>query len=140
MYETELARVPLFADLTPRELRRIGATVREQHYKPGDTLIAQDSPGAAFFIITEGTVSVTQRQPDGNVRQLSVLRPGDTLGEMALLDDLPRSSTATAVEPTTALALPSWQFRAVLHEEPDISIKLLGALSKRLRQVEQRLD
>jgi CRP-like cAMP-binding protein len=138
MYETELARVPLFADLTPRELQRIGATAREQHYKPGDTLVAQDSPGAGFFIITAGTVSVTQRQPDGDVRQRSVLKPGDTLGEMSLLDDLPRSSTATAVEPTTVLALPSWQFRAVLREEPDISIKLLAVLSQRLRQAEQR--
>ncbi len=137
MYETELARVPLFADLTKRELQRIGATAREQQYAPGAVLVTQDTPGAGFFILVSGTVSVTQRQPDGTAREVGVLRAGDTLGEMALLDELPRSSTATAVEPTTALVLPSWEFRAALREEPEITLKLLAVLSRRLRQVEQ---
>jgi CRP/FNR family transcriptional regulator, cyclic AMP receptor protein len=137
MHETELARVPLFADLTKRELQRIAATAREQHYEPGATLVTQDSPGAGFFILISGKVRVTQRLPDGTAREVSVLQAGDTLGEMALLDDLPRSSTATAAEPTTALVLTSWEFRAVLREEPDITLKLLAALSRRLRQVEQ---
>jgi CRP/FNR family transcriptional regulator len=57
---------------------------------------------------------------------------------MSLLDDLPRSATATAVEPTKALVLPVWDFRAVLRDAPDIGIKLLAVLSRRLRQAEQR--
>ena len=137
MYETELARIPLFTDLNKRELQRIGATVREQHYAPGAVLVTQGDPGAGFFILTEGKVSITQRQPDGTAREASALKAGDTLGEMSLLDDLPRSSTASAVEPTTALVLPSWEFRAVLREEPEIILKLLAVLSRRLRQVEQ---
>ncbi len=137
MYETELARIPLFADLNKRELQRIGATAREQRYAPGAVLVSQGDPGAGFFILTDGKVSITQRQPDGADREVGTLKAGDTLGEMSLLDDLPRSSTATAVEPTTALALPSWAFRAALREEPEITLKLLAVLSRRLRQVEQ---
>jgi CRP-like cAMP-binding protein len=137
MYETELARIPLFADLNKRELQRIGATVREQHYAPGGVLVTQGDPGAGFFILTRGKVSITQRQPDGTAREVSILKAGDTLGDMSLLDELPRSSTATAVEHTTALVLPSWEFRAVLREEPEIVLKLLAVLSRRLRQVEQ---
>ena len=139
MYETELARIPLFTDLDKRELQRIGATAREQHYAPGAVLVTQGDPGAGFFAITDGKVSITQRQPDGTAREVGTLKAGDTLGEMSLLDDLPRSSTATAVEPTTALVLASWEFRAALREEPDIALKLLAVLSRRLRQAEQGL-
>jgi CRP/FNR family transcriptional regulator len=59
------------------------------------------------------------------------------LGEIALLDDLPRSATATALEPTRALVLPVWDFRAALREAPEIGIKLLAVLSRRLRHAEQ---
>lgn len=137
MYEDELARVPLFARLTKRGLQRIGAACRQQLYPPAAPLVWQGTTGAAFFIITNGKVRVVQQQQDGDIRELSVLGPGDTLGEMALLDDLPRSATALALEPTSALVLPVWDFRAILREDPEIMYGLLAVLSQRLRQLEQ---
>lgn len=137
MYESELARVPLFEDMTPQELQRIAVTTRQQEYAAGVPLVWQGAPGAGFFVITAGKVRVVQQRQDGDIHELAVLGPGDTFGEMALLDDQPRSGTALTVEPTTALVLPSWDFRAVLRENPDIILKLLAVLSLRLRNAEQ---
>ncbi|HST89757.1 MAG TPA: cyclic nucleotide-binding domain-containing protein [Ktedonobacterales bacterium] len=137
MYEDDLAKVPLFTELGKRELQRIGAVCREQRYAAGDPLVWQGTPGTGFFVITAGKVRIMQQRADGDTRQLNVLGPGDTFGEMALLDELPRSTTALAVEPTTALVLPVWDFRAILKEDSEIALGLLKALSRRLRAVEQ---
>lgn len=138
MYIDELARVPLFEGLTPPELQRIAATVRQQEYVAGTPLVWQGTTGAGFFVITAGKVRVVQQRQDGDVRELAVLGAGDTFGEMALLDEQPRSGTAITLEPTTALVLPVWDFRAILRENPDIILKLLAVLSLRLRNAEQR--
>jgi len=138
VYEAELAHVPLFAALNERELRRVATVCRRRVYQPATPLVWQGTPGAAFFIIESGKVRILQHRQDGDVHALAVLGPGDTFGEMALLDEMPRSATALAVEPTTALALPAWEFRAMLREEPDISLKLLAVLSARLRSHEQQ--
>ncbi len=138
MYIEELARVPLFDGMTPQELQPIAVTARMQEYPTGVPLVWQGSPGAGFFVITAGKVRVVQQRQDGDIHELAVLGPGDTFGEMALLDDQPRSGTALTLEPTTALVLPSWDFRAALRENPEIIVKLLAVLSLRLRNAEQR--
>lgn len=138
MYEEQIARIPLFAGLNKRELQRIAAVCRRQDYPPSTPLVWQGAPGAAFFVIESGKVRILQQRQDGDMHELAVLGPGETFGEMALLDEMPRSATALAAEQTTALALPAWEFRAILKEEPDITIKLLAALSLRLRSHEQQ--
>jgi CRP/FNR family transcriptional regulator, cyclic AMP receptor protein len=138
MYEDVLGQVPLFADLTKRELELLGANCREREYPAGAALLRQGETGVGLFVIVSGSVRVTQHQEGGAERDLATLGRGDVLGEMSLLDDLPRSATATALEPTRALVLPVWDFRASLRENPDIGIKLLAVLSRRLRHAEQR--
>lgn len=138
MSDEVLAQVPLFSDLSPRELQFLAANCREREYAAGTALLRQGETGVGLFVVTSGKVRVTQHQEGGEEHELAVLGHGDVLGEMSLLDDLPRSATATAVEPTVALVLPVWDFRATLRESPDIAIKLLGVLSRRLRHAEQR--
>ncbi|HLZ24699.1 MAG TPA: cyclic nucleotide-binding domain-containing protein [Ktedonobacterales bacterium] len=138
MYEDQLARVPLFAGLNRSELSRMAGVCRWLEYQPATPLVWQGTPGAAFFIIESGKVRILQQRQDGDVRELAVLGPGDTFGEMALLDEMPRSATALAIELTSALALPVWEFRAILKEEPDITLKLLAVLSARLRSHAQQ--
>jgi CRP/FNR family cyclic AMP-dependent transcriptional regulator len=137
MYEDVLAQVPLFSDLSPRELELIGRACKEREYPASATLLRQGETGVGLFVIVSGRVRVTQRLDDGTERELRTMGRGDVLGEMSLLDDLPRSATATALESTRALVLPVWEFRAALRESPDIGIKLLAVLSRRLRQAEQ---
>lgn len=136
MYEDVLAQVPLFHDLTKHELQVLSVNCREREYPAGATLLRQGETGIGLFIITSGKVQITQQAPDGSVRDLGTFERGAVLGEMSLLDDLPRTATAVAVEPTRALAIPVWDFRAALREQPDISIKLLAIMSRRLRHKE----
>lgn len=138
MYEDVLAQVPLFSDLTKHELQVLASNCREHEYPAGATLLRQGETGIGLFILTSGKVHVTQQAPDGTSRDLGYFDRGAVLGEMSLLDDLPRTATATAVEPTKALAIPVWDFRAALRSNPDIAIKLLAILSRRLRHQEQR--
>ena len=136
MYEDVIAQVPLFSDLSPRELQTLSANCREREYPAGATLLRQGETGVGLFIITGGSVRVSQEGPTGDVRDLGTFERGSVLGEMSLLDDLPRTATVTAMEPTRALVIPVWDFRAALREMPDIGIKLLAVMSRRLRQNE----
>jgi CRP/FNR family transcriptional regulator len=136
MHEDVLSQVPLFHDLSKHELQVLSANCRENDYPTGATMLRQGETGIGLFIITSGKVQVTQQAPDGSVRDLGTFDRGRVLGEMSLLDDLPRTATAVALEPAQALVIPVWDFRAVLREHPDIAIKLLAIMSQRLRHKE----
>lgn len=136
MYEDVIAQVPLFSDLATRELQILAANCREREYPAGAALLRQGETGVGLFIVTRGSVRVTQETLGGDVRDLGTFERGAVLGELSLLDDLPRTATVTALEPTTALVIPVWDFRAALRESPDIAIKLLAVVSRRLRHQE----
>jgi CRP/FNR family transcriptional regulator, cyclic AMP receptor protein len=136
LFEDALAQVPLFQGLTRRELTVLAANAREREYPAGATLLRQGETGVGLFIITAGSVHVNQATADGETRELGDFGRGAALGEMSLLDDMPRTATVVATEPTKAIVIPVWDFRASLREAPDISIKLLTVLSHRLRASE----
>jgi CRP-like cAMP-binding protein len=97
MYEDILSQVPLFHDLTKHELQVLSVNCRERDYPTGGTLLRQGETGIGLFIITSGKVQITQQAPDGSVRDLGTFERGAVLGEMSLLDDLPRTATAVAL-------------------------------------------
>ena len=138
MHEDVLSQVPLFSHLNKHDLQVLGSSCRERDYPAGAALLRQGETGVGLFVIVSGRVRVTQHQPGGDEHELASLGRGDVLGEMSLLDDLPRSATAMALEPTQALVLPVWDFRAILRDNPDIGISLLSVLSRRLRAAETR--
>jgi CRP/FNR family transcriptional regulator, cyclic AMP receptor protein len=137
MHEVALAQVPLFAGLSEHELASIGETCLARDYPTGAVVVRQGEGGLGLYIIIRGSAQVTQHQEDGDERLISLLGPGAVFGEMSLLDELPRSATVTALEPLHVLVLTIFDFRALLLENPEISIKLLGVLSQRLRRAEQ---
>lgn len=136
MFEDVLSQVPLFQDLSKHELQVLANNCREREYQPGQTLLRQGETGVGLFIITRGTVNVSQTAPDGATRELGVFGRGDVLGEMSLLDDQPRTATVVASEPTSVIVIPVWDFRAAMRESPEIGIKLLSVLTRRLRRLE----
>jgi CRP/FNR family transcriptional regulator len=143
MYEDTLARVDLFSGLRKKELKELAAYCRDGEYSPGSVLISQGERGLGLFILTKGTVRITRaNSPDGAEEVLGTAGVGDVIGEMALLDDLPRSATVTAVDDVTVLVLPLWEFRRILcrilSSDPDVGLDLLAVLSRRLRKAEQR--
>ena len=143
MYEDALARVDLFSGLPKKELKDLATYCREGTYSAGSVLLSQGEQGLGLFILTKGTVRITRKNsPDGAEEVLGTAGAGDVIGEMALLDDLPRSATVTAVDDVTLLALPFWEFRRILRRilssDPDVGLDLLAVLSRRLRKAEQR--
>jgi CRP/FNR family cyclic AMP-dependent transcriptional regulator len=140
MYEDQLKKIELFEDLDNKELRLLAKTCTERQYPAGAVLMQEGESGAGLFILIEGKVRVTQSAGPGQPpRSIATLEAGEVVGEMALLDDLPRSATVTATEACRCLLVPVWDFRATLRETPDIAIKLLAQLSRRLRKTEQQL-
>jgi CRP/FNR family transcriptional regulator, cyclic AMP receptor protein len=145
MYEDALARVDLFSGLREKELKDLATYCSESTYRPGSVLLSQGEQGLGLFILTKGTVRITRvNSPDGAEEVLGTAGAGDVIGEMALLDDMPRSATVTAVDEVTVLKLPLWEFRRILRHilstDPDVGLDLLAVLSRRLRKAEQRAN
>ena len=131
-----LKRVSMFEDLDQRSLEAIANAAVEQRYETGQEIVRQGDTGVGAFIIRSGKVEVVQDR-DGTQTKLATLGPGDVFGEMALLDEFPRSATVRAVEPTTALGIQRWHFRGILESHPQIALALLPVLTKRLRNAER---
>jgi CRP/FNR family transcriptional regulator, cyclic AMP receptor protein len=141
MHEDTLGHVDLFAGLDKKDLQLIAVACQERKYSARSTLIKQGDTGVGLYVITNGTVRITRAtDPDRAETDLGTAGPGSVLGEMSLLDDLPRSATVTATTDVTALLLPVWEFRTILRNHPDIALRLLGVLSRRLRKVESHLS
>jgi CRP/FNR family transcriptional regulator len=143
MYEDALARVDLFSGLPEKELKDLATYCGERTFSPGSVLLSQGEQGLGLFILTKGTVRITRvNSPDGAEEVLGTAGVGDVIGELALLDDLPRSATVTAVDEVSVLVLPFGDFRFILRQilsrDPDVALDLLAVLSRRLRKCEQR--
>ena len=116
-----LRRVPLFSDLSKRQLRGLRKDFKERTYRPGATILREgEMSGVDFFIIVEGEASVTV-----GGKETARLRPGDYFGELALLAERERLATVTAVESVQCLSMASWHLRKFVQDNPDVAWKLL---------------
>ncbi len=131
-----LRRVSWFEDLDDKTLQSIVNAAVEQTYQPGQDIVREGDAGVGAYIIRSGRVEVLQSR-GGQEQRIRELGPGEFFGEMALLDDFPRSSTVRAVEPTTCVALTRWHFRGILESHPQIALTLLPVLTRRLREAEK---
>lgn len=130
-----LADVPLFRDLPKKTLNRLARVAVPRTFKAGDEIVHEGDRGAGFFLITGGKVEVVR----GDTR-LNTLGQGDFFGEMALLDEHPRSATVRALEDTNCLAMSRWDFVSELRANPDLAVDMLQVLSRRVRQLDERLS
>ncbi|MFQ6044934.1 MAG: Crp/Fnr family transcriptional regulator [Gemmatimonadales bacterium] len=135
----QLRGIPLFAHLDPRELREIGAAAREKSYPKNSVILFEDDPGDALYVVLKGQVKVVLIGEDGREVILSILKQGDFFGEMALIDDQPRSAHVIAMEDSDLLVLHRDEFRKCLEETPRIALGLLQALSRRLRRADDKI-
>jgi CRP/FNR family cyclic AMP-dependent transcriptional regulator len=133
-HEAFLSKVPLFSNCSAAEVAALAAVAQEHAYTAGQIIVTQGTPGQAFYMVLAGRVEIVR-----DTNSLGTFGVGDFFGEMALLDQAPRSATIRAVEDTTCLMLSNWDFRALLEQHPSIAIKLLEVLSRRLRVADERL-
>jgi CRP/FNR family transcriptional regulator, cyclic AMP receptor protein len=122
-----LRTVPLFGGCSDKELTFIATRVEEVDIPSGKVLCRKGESGGDFFVILQGKAEVDT----GTAKK--TLGPGDFFGEIALLDDGPRTATVRSVTPMRSLVLSHAQFRDVLHQNADITVKVLRAVTERLR-------
>jgi len=122
--------VGLFADVSPEGRASIAALAVEADFPAGRTIARQGEIGTGFFLIERGAVDVVRGS-----ETIAHLGPGEFFGELSLLDHAPRISSVVAAEPTTCLALPTWDFEALLGREPGLTLAILRVVARRLQQV-----
>jgi CRP/FNR family transcriptional regulator, cyclic AMP receptor protein len=134
-----LRRVPLFESLSDADLNSFADFVRERSYPKGSVIVFEDDPGDALYVVASGQVKVVLVAEDGREVILSVLGPGSFFGEMAILDDEPRSAHVIAMEESNLLMLRREDFQARLRSMPDVAISLLKEISRRLRRADEKI-
>ena len=125
-----LAATRLFAGVDADGLARIADRISELDVMAQRVIARQGEIGTGFFIIAAGSVRVIR---DGAT--LAELGPGDFFGELSVLDGKPRNAQVVSTEPTTCLALASWDFEAVVRDQPGVALAILRELAGRLREL-----
>jgi CRP/FNR family cyclic AMP-dependent transcriptional regulator len=128
-----LREVPLFRDLSNRDLKRLAGSMSEMKFGSGETVVSQGKGGVGFFVILDGRAKVSQ---DGEDR--GTLGPGDFFGEMALIDGDDRAASVVADGDLHCAAMTMWNFKPFVKEHPDVAWALLTALVKRVRETHAR--
>jgi CRP/FNR family cyclic AMP-dependent transcriptional regulator len=126
-----LKRVPLFAGLGRKEIEEIGRLAEEIDVPAGRVLMREGQTGQEFFVIVEGNVLIER-----GGRALRTLGAGDFLGEIALVDDGPRTATATVETNAALLVLAHREFHSLMDQFPSVRTAVLQALAMRVRQLE----
>ena len=133
-------KFPLFADLDDRELASIAAVAKTRRYAKDDVVFYADESGDNFCLIREGQVKITMISPEGKEIILALMGPGDFFGEMALLDEEPRSATVVATENLELVTIWRNDFLQILTENFSVTKKVLSGISRRLRNASNRIE
>jgi len=135
-----LRSVPLFADLEADELERFSQVAVPRSIPAGNRVFHEGDSSDACYIVREGSFRVTREHSDGRAITLATLGPGEVFGELAMLDGDTRSASAEALTDGELLALPAGDVRNLLARHPEISVKLVAALVRRLREANERIS
>ena len=127
-------RVPLFANLSPTDLKQLAAIAQEELFSDGDTIVQEGEAGDVMFIIVEGEVRVITMKDQQEV-ELARRKAGEFVGEMALISKEPRIATLTAVGNVRALCIDQKSFEVLLRDRPDVSQAVIQVLAKRLKEI-----
>ena len=138
--EILLKQVPLFRSLRAEDSQHIAALLQKQTLRKGDVLFRNGEEGHSLYMITAGKIKIVRQSRDGDEMILAVLSTGDFCGEMALLDGLPRSADAIAVEETHLYGLNRKDFLSYVMNNETAVRAILSALSKRLRKADDFLE
>lgn len=130
-----LSAVPLFASLSPRDLRTVASTGSVRSFAAGDTIVGKGDKGLGFYLILDGKVEV---RAEG--KTLATLGPNSFFGEMALFEEQPRTADVVATAPSRCLVLSRWEFWSELAHDPEVLRTLMAAVVGRLRATSKALS
>jgi hypothetical protein len=134
-----LKQVPLFATLSLDQLEAVHQITREATYLAGETIVREGDPGGELYLLLEGTVQAWQSFGTQRARCLNTISAISYFGEMAILDDEPRSATVVAVDRARLLSLDGRSLKELIHQMPEISFEIFRELTSRVRAAEKRL-
>lgn len=134
-----LARVPVFETLGPADLERVVEVAVPRRYEAHATIFREGDASDTCYVVNRGTARAIREHPDGRTITLAHFGPGDIFGELAMFDDERRSATVETIEAVECLAILGADFRRLLREHPDIAVKLVISLGRRLREANERL-
>jgi CRP/FNR family cyclic AMP-dependent transcriptional regulator len=130
-----LKNVPLFTGVGDKELKRLANVMRESRFTEGEAITTEGRSGIGFFLIEDGEASVAVA---GEI--VRTIGPGDHFGEIALIDEGPRSATVTASTDLLCRGMAAWEFRSFVQEHPEVAWPLLETLAAHLREAEARAE
>jgi CRP/FNR family cyclic AMP-dependent transcriptional regulator len=142
--EQVLSKVPAFSGLSPRELKEVATIVHKREYRLGEPVFSQGDPGLGMYIIQEGEVSITLSGKDNEERELAVLSEGDFFGELALLDESPRSANARCKTECILIGFFRPDLFELIEKKHQLGIKIIFKLAEivaqRLRNTDKELS
>ena len=137
---TYFKQVSFFADLSEEEIQALSSATKRRTFRSGEVIFHRDDPGQVLYMIKEGKVKICIISPDGQEVSLTVFGKGEVFGEFALLDGLPRSADAVALERVECYTLQRSDFQNAILKNPKIAILVLEAMSKRLRNTNNMVE
>ena len=139
-----LSKVPAFSGLLPRELKEVAAIVHKREYRAGEPVFTQGDPGLGMYIVQDGEVSITLSGKEGEQRELAVLGDGDFFGELALLDESPRSANAICKTECNLIGFFRPDLFEVIEKNSALGVKIVLKLAEivaaRLRNTDKELS
>lgn len=139
-----LKGVPILDCLSNNELKEFERIVHQRQYKANENIFWEGEPGVGMYIIQNGTVKIYNTLPDGSNKELAILKNGDFFGELALLDESPRSASAVAMETCHILGLFRPELFDILERKPKLGLKVTTKLAQmignRLRITSSKLQ
>jgi len=137
---TYFKHVSLFNSLSDEEIDSLASAARRRTFRSGEVIFHRDDPGQVMYVIKEGKVKICLISPDGQEISLVVFGTGDHFGELALLDGLPRSADAIALEKVECYTLQRSDFHSAIMKNPKIAIRVMEVLCERLRKTDQQVE
>jgi CRP/FNR family transcriptional regulator len=134
-----LGRVPVFSTLEHDDLERVSRLAVPRAFEPGQIVFREGDASDTCYIVRSGRARAVREHGDGRTITLATFGPGDIFGELAMFEDELRSATVEAVQPTEVVAVLGPDMRRLMVEHPEISIRLVVALGRRLRETNDRL-
>ena len=135
-----LARVPAFATLERADLERIAQVAVPRQFGPGETVFREGDASDTCYVVRAGHARAIRTHGDGRAITLATFGPGDIFGELAMFEDERRSATVEAIETTSVVGVLGPDMRRLMGEHPDIATRLVIALGRRLREMNERLS
>ena len=126
-----IKRVPLFSDLSDRDLRQIAQSMKERTFTAGDKVTEEGKGGIGFFVIADGTAKVSI-----GGKEVRTFGAGDYFGEIGLIADIDRTATITAESDLRCYGMTSWDFRPLVESNASIAWKMLQVMAQRLKEAQ----